>query len=81
MKCIVCVHLPWRARVVFAQIATLWIASGSLEMLKMMECVPLVLLAFKLLVFGTGMFFAIKWHRDREKEEKEKTRNNETSGR
>lgn len=43
----------------------------------MMGWIPLVLLAFKLLVFGTGMFFAIKWHYDKEKkakEEKEKAR-------
>jgi hypothetical protein len=27
---------------------------------------------FKVLVFGTGMFFAIKWHYDKEKAQKEK---------
>lgn len=32
-----------------------------------MELVPLGLLAFKLLVLGTGMFFAVKWHYDKEK--------------
>ncbi len=30
----------------------------------MMEWIPIVLVAFKVLVLGTGMFFAIKWHYD-----------------
>ncbi|MES2076424.1 MAG: hypothetical protein V4462_12485 [Pseudomonadota bacterium] len=30
----------------------------------MMEWIPIVLVAFKALVLGTGMFFAIKWHYD-----------------
>jgi len=30
----------------------------------MMEWVPLVLVAFKVLVLGTGMFYAVKWHYD-----------------
>jgi len=42
------------------------------EVLKMMEWIPIVLVTFKVVVFGTGMFFAIKWHYDREKEEKKK---------
>lgn len=29
-----------------------------------MDWVPIVFIAFKVLVFGTGMFFAIKWHYD-----------------
>ena len=37
-----------------------------------MEWVPVFLVTFKLIVFGTGMFFAIKWHYDREQEEKAK---------
>lgn len=37
-----------------------------------MDWVPIVLVIFKLGVFGTGMFYAIKWHNDREKEEKAK---------
>lgn len=32
-----------------------------------MEWVPIVFLIFKLGVFGTGMFLAIKWHYDKEK--------------
>lgn len=32
-----------------------------------MEWIPLVLVVFKLSVFGTGMFFAIKWHYDQGK--------------
>jgi len=39
-----------------------------------MEWIPVLLLAFKLAVFGIGMFFAIKWHNDREKEEKAKAK-------
>lgn len=42
-----------------------------------MNWVPIVLVTFKLLVFGTGMFFAIKWHSDREKEEREKKKEKE----
>lgn len=37
-----------------------------------MDWVPIVLLTFKGLVFGTCMFFAIKWHYDQGKKEKEK---------
>ena len=40
-----------------------------------MEWVPVFLVTFKLIVFGTGMFFAIKWHYDREQEEKAKKEN------
>jgi len=43
-----------------------------------MDWVPIVFITFKLLVFGTCMFLAIKWHHDKAKKEKEK--NNETSG-
>lgn len=42
----------------------------------MMELIPIFFFAFKILVFGAGMFFAIKWHYDKEKKEKEKRRNN-----
>ena len=38
----------------------------------MMDWVPIVFVAFKVLVFGTGMFFAIKWHYERGKKGKEK---------
>ncbi|MBB4842835.1 hypothetical protein HNP55_001350 [Paucibacter oligotrophus] len=37
-----------------------------------MEWIPVFLLCFKVLVFGTGMFFAIKWHYDKEKKNKAK---------
>jgi hypothetical protein len=36
----------------------------------MMDWVPIVFITFKVLVFGTGMFFAIKWHYERGKREK-----------
>ena len=29
-----------------------------------MDWIPVVFIAFKVLVFGAGMFFAIKWHYD-----------------
>lgn len=35
-----------------------------------MEWIPVFLVTFKVLVFGTGMFFAIKWHYDQEKQKK-----------
>lgn len=38
----------------------------------MMEWVPIVFVTFKALVLGTGMFFAIKWHYDQEKQEKKR---------
>ena len=38
----------------------------------MMDWIPIVLVTFKALVLGTGMFFAIKWHYDQGKKEKEK---------
>ena len=38
----------------------------------MMDWIPAVFIAFKALVFGTGMFFAIKWHYDQEKKNKKK---------
>ena len=36
-----------------------------------MDWVPIVFIAFKVLVFGAGMFFAIKWHYERGKKGKE----------
>jgi len=37
----------------------------------MMDWVPIVFITFKVLVLGTGMFFAIKWHYDQGSKEKE----------
>jgi heme/copper-type cytochrome/quinol oxidase subunit 2 len=37
-----------------------------------MDWIPIVLVTFKVLVLGTGMFFAIKWHYDQGKKEKDK---------
>ena len=42
----------------------------NLEIIEIMDWVPLVFVTFKVLVFGTGMFFAIKWHYDQEKEKR-----------
>ena len=36
-----------------------------------MDWVPIVFIVFKVAVFGTGMFFAIKWHYDQAKKAKE----------
>ncbi|MFZ6849755.1 hypothetical protein [Undibacterium sp. RuRC25W] len=38
----------------------------------MMDWVPVVFVTFKVLVLGTGMFFAIKWHYDQGKKEEDK---------
>jgi hypothetical protein len=37
----------------------------------MMEWIPVVLVAFKGIVLVTGMYFAIKWHYDQGKKEKD----------
>jgi hypothetical protein len=50
------------------------VSSNSLEILKMMDWIPIVFVTFKFLVLGTGMFFAIKWHYDQGKKEKERER-------
>lgn len=36
----------------------------------MMNWVPVVFLTFKAIALGTCMFFAIKWHHDKEKKNK-----------
>ncbi|MQQ99270.1 hypothetical protein [Glaciimonas soli] len=38
----------------------------------MIDWIPIVFVTFKVLVLGTGMFFAIKWHYDQGKKETEK---------
>ena len=38
----------------------------------MMDWIPIVLVTFKVLVLGTGMFFAIKWHYDQGTKQKER---------
>ena len=38
----------------------------------MMDWTPIVFGTFKVLVFGTGVFFAIKWHYDQGEKGKEK---------
>jgi heme/copper-type cytochrome/quinol oxidase subunit 2 len=38
----------------------------------MMEWIPIVLVTFKVLVLGTGMYFAIKWHYEQGKKQKVK---------
>ena len=39
-----------------------------------MDWIPIVLATFKVLVLGTGMFFAIKWHYDQRTKDKERER-------
>jgi large-conductance mechanosensitive channel len=50
-----------------------WILS-SLEILKIMDWIPVVFVTFKFLVLATGMFFAVKWHYDQGKKEQDKER-------
>jgi hypothetical protein len=47
------------------------VSGNSPEILKKMDWTPIVFGTFKVLVFGTGVFFAIKWHHDQGKKEKE----------
>ncbi|MGI4847341.1 MAG: hypothetical protein ACRYGK_04280 [Janthinobacterium lividum] len=35
------------------------------ENAQIMDWIPVVLVIFKVFVFGAGMFFAIKWHYDK----------------
>ena len=39
-----------------------------------MDWIPIVFVTFKVLVLGTGMFFAVKWHYDQGKKEKERAK-------
>jgi hypothetical protein len=48
------------------------VSINSLEKLNMMDWIPIVLVTFKVLVLGTGMFFAIKWHYDQGQKEMDK---------
>ncbi len=43
----------------------------------MIDWVPIVLVTFKFLVLGTGMFFAIKWHYDQGRKGKEEGKEQE----
>jgi len=36
----------------------------------MMDWIPVVFIAFKVIVLGTGMFLAVKWHHDQAKKGK-----------
>jgi hypothetical protein len=48
------------------------VPSNNQELRKTMEWIPIVLVTFKVLVLGTGMFYAIKWHYDQGRKEKER---------
>jgi len=39
-----------------------------------MDWIPIIFIAFKFLVLGTAMFFSIKSHRDKQREEQEEER-------
>lgn len=43
-----------------------------------MEWIPAVFVVFKLLVLGTGMYYAIKWHYDQGKKDKEQGKERRT---
>ncbi len=38
-----------------------------MEMSSIWDWFPIVFFPLKIIVLGTGMFYAIKWHRDQEK--------------
>jgi len=40
----------------------------------MMEWIPIVLVTFKFVVLATGMFYAIKWHYDQGRKDKDKAK-------
>ncbi|MGK5068492.1 hypothetical protein D3C81_108000 [compost metagenome] len=42
----------------------------------MMDWTPIVFVTFKALVLCTGMFYAIKWHYDQGKKDKDKAKQN-----
>ena len=43
-----------------------------------MDWVPIVFIVFKVAVFGTGLFFAIKWHYDQGKKAKQAASRSQT---
>jgi hypothetical protein len=47
--------------------ATLVNALKNPDITDMWDWFPFVFFPLKIIVLGTGMFFAIKWHRDQEK--------------
>lgn len=46
------------------------VSNNRQKVLRTMDWVPVVFIVFKVLVFGTCMFFAIKWHYDQGKKKK-----------
>jgi len=40
----------------------------------MIDWIPVVFVTFKFLVLGTGMFYAIKWHYDQGKKDKDRAK-------
>jgi len=64
--------LPMQPREQCASRQIVWSNRNSLEIRKQMEWIPVVLVTFKFLVLGTGMFFAVKWHYDQGKKHPDK---------
>jgi hypothetical protein len=46
------------------------VVTATARKISKMDWVPIVFIVFKVAVFGTGMFFAIKWHYDQGKKAK-----------
>ena len=59
------VYHVWEA--VFLTIGGVKSQAGNFQMI---DWIPVVFVAFKVLIFGACMFFAIKWHYDQGKKEK-----------
>ncbi|MBB3219532.1 hypothetical protein [Pseudoduganella umbonata] len=44
-----------------------------------MEWIPIVFATFKILVLGTGMYYAVKWHYDQGRKKRDKEQGGETN--
>ena len=58
----------WRTETAEAAFRVIDSVKQYLEIPEMMDWIPIAFVTFKVLMFGTGMFFAIKWHYDQDKE-------------
>jgi len=47
------------------------VSSAGLDEIEMYDWFPIVFIVFKVVVLGTGMFFAIKWHHDQAKKDEQ----------
>ncbi|MCD9095398.1 hypothetical protein LU699_06695 [Luteimonas fraxinea] len=46
-----------------------WYRVAAWKKIEMYDWFPIVFIVFKVVVLGTGMFFAIKWHHDQAKKD------------